>query len=118
MKIKSNLKRKLFISVTFSMVLLYAVFFMPLPFFSALWEENINFRYRMAWDISRRIKWLDQNDIILMLGEPEPHNYASSAWIYRIGPEDKPWNCLIIYFNENHIATRIYTGNPLHYLSL
>ena len=110
-KRKSRWKKPI-VACVILLILLYVIFFMPLPFISALWEADI-FRYRMEWDVSRRVMGLQGEEIILMLGEAEALDWYPTAWVYRIGPQS--WRSLIIFFDENGVAVRTATGNPLHF---
>ncbi|MCL2827264.1 MAG: hypothetical protein FWD99_00810 [Oscillospiraceae bacterium] len=108
-----KVRKKLFIGCIIVAALLYIAFFMPLPFIPSLWEENA-LRHRMAGDISRRVIGLHEEKIILMLGEPEP-NWTTFVYRLRNPVHSHSWRHLIIFFDEDGIATRTGNGNLFHW---
>ena len=116
MRTKLSTKKKYLVGGATILTMIYIVFFIPLPFVSVLWEENIH-RHRMHKDINRRIIGLHEDEIVVMLGEPEP---GWRTLVYRLRPPNHShsWNALIIFFDENNIAINTITANPIHVLSL
>ena len=104
---------KLIITGVVLVILLPAVFFMPLPFIPTLWEDN-TLRHRMAWDVSRRVVGLHEDEIIQMLGEP----YVFDSMLYyrlRTPSHQWFWQSLVIRFDENRIAIETISHiNPSH----
>ena len=104
---------KLIIAGVVLVILLLAVFIMPLPFIPSLWEDN-TLRHRMTHDVSRRIIGLHEEEIIQMLGEP--HVFATMFY-YRLRAPDHTWfwQSLVIRFDENRIAIETISHiNPYH----
>ena len=94
-------------------ILLYAVFFIPLPFIPSLWEAN-TLRHRMTHDVSRLVIGLHEAEIIQMLGEP--HVFDTMLY-YRLRAPSHQWfwQSLVIRFDENRIAIETISHiNPYH----
>jgi len=108
-----KLTTKIFIGCIVALILSWVVFFMPLPFINALWEENI-LRHRMAWDISRRVIGLHEDEIILILGEPEPY-WETFIYPLRNPNHSSSFRHLIIFFDEDGFARLIGDGHPYHW---
>ena len=100
---KRSLRKKLFISGIIAVALIIFLVSLP-PIISTLYWNNV----------SQRVVGLHQEEIILMLGEPErgaPPRLTSSVWLYRIRQN----MYLLIFFDEGDIAVRTKIGNPLHF---
>ena len=108
----------LIVGITAIMHIFYMIFFMPLPFISSLWEENIH-RHRMLRDVEQRIMGLHKEEVILMLGEPNPQQpfQPDSIFLYELRPRghSHAWNHLIIWFDQNDFVRNTSSGNPLHH---
>ena len=106
-------QKRLIIAGVISFLLIYIIFFMPLPFVSTLWEDNI-LRHRMTWDVSRRVVGLHEEEVIQMLGEP----YTFGAMIYyRLrGPDHRWfWASFVIRLDEARIVIDTISHiNPYH----
>ena len=124
---KKRLRKKLLIGSIVALVVVFILFFMPLPFISTLWQADI-FRHRMDWDVWPRVVGLHQEQITSMLGTPEDIAFAStspaidvigagvaatSTWGYRIDSQ----RSLIISFDEDGFAIHTVTGHPDIYLT-
>ena len=70
----------------------------------------------MAWHVRQNVVGLHEEDVLLMLGTPEPHNFTSSAIIYRLHPIDSSysWRHLIIIFDEDGYVESTRIANPVH----
>ena len=111
-KRKARWKKRI-VACVILLILLYVIFFMPLPFVSALWEENI-LRHRMAWDVSRQVVGLHEAEIIQMLGEP--YTFDTMLYYPLRGPNHSWfWQSLVIRFDEERIAINTISHiNPYH----
>ena len=126
MKTKMPLRKKLLIGGIaggFTIILLastyiYLTFFMPLPFTDNLWADYA-LRHRATDDISQIVIGLHEEDIILMLREPDDSMSGSSYRVfiaYRIRDKNHHWfwQHLIIFLDENGIAIGTTIVNPAH----
>ena len=89
-------------------ILLYAIFIMPLPFNSHSWINHTS-RPRMAGSVEEMVIGLTRDEIINLLGEPQPFTdgvlHPPSRGIAYI--LDFRWSrheFLIIYFDDESIA--------------
>jgi hypothetical protein len=72
----------------------------------------------MVWYVRRNVPGLHREDVILMLGNPDPHDFSSAAIVYRLHPIDSDyfWRHLIIIFDENDFVDSTWIANPIHML--
>jgi len=120
---KKMLQKKLLISSIVTIVLICIVFyfFMPLPFISALWEENIA-RERMAGDVSQRVSGLHREDVIAMLGLSEETERGRVSFDFAFQYKIDQRRCLMILFGEDDMVVHtvivdtflLYKYYPLH----
>jgi len=115
-RIMKSGRNRLLVICTLTLVIVYAVFLMPLPFMSDLWEDH-TLRHRMYWSVNRTVIGMHKDDITLMLGEPES-GWHYSAFVYRIHPPESRyhWRSLVIVFNADGTARRTFRANPIHML--
>ena len=124
MKVRGLKRKKLFLGVISGIVLIYFIASLlavmgTLPFIRPLWNTNRYFRFSMRADVSQRIVGLHQDDIIYMLGNPDPphpHYGGPYVWIYSTGQSWAWAGAIIIFFNEDGIAERTVVSNPIHIL--
>ena len=114
MGLKTPLRKKLLISGIAIVALLYIACFMPLPFIDTLWESH-TLRHRMTGSITRSVVGLHEEDIVLMLGESEGY-YRQRVLVYRVRSEEHQWRWqhLVIFLDENGLATDTIVANPAH----
>ena len=108
------MRKKLLIGGIAIVSFLYIAFLMPLPFIDTLWE-NHSLRHRMTGSISRNVVGLHEGDIIRMLGESEGY-YRRHILVYRVRSEEHEWRWqhLVIFLDEDGIATDTIVANPAH----
>ena len=107
------MRKRLIIGCLAVVFLLYGAFLMPLPFMGTLWENNM-LRHRMTGSITQSVTGLHEDDIILMLGEPDGHHGHMLAYRIRGDSHMWFWQHLIIFLDEDGIATGTITANPAH----
>ena len=106
------MKKKLIVVCAALVLVLFVVFAMPFPFIGTLWENDIA-RNRMVAHVRWTVVGLHRDEIVLMLGEPD-FNSSSRGIAYCIN-HPVQWRRLVIFTDENGIATRTLIGNPLHF---
>ena len=104
-------------AVLFLLVWAYLFTPLPLPFIRNLWEEGV-LRNNMAGSASRRVNGLHQEDIVLMLGEPDrdsPRWLSSirpmSPWLYCVNQNNEIGRYFVIFFDEDGFARHIEIGS-------
>lgn len=115
MKTKRKWSRGLLIGIGATLALIYSIFLIPLPFVSSLWEQEV-LRYRMAQGAQWRATGLHRDEVVQLLGESAQSTLCGSfVYPLRDPSHSHSWQHLIIFFDENDIATRAAAGKPVHF---
>ena len=101
----------------FLLVWIYLFLSLPIPFVSHFWEADI-LRSNMERSASRQVDGLSQEEIVLMLGEPEqdaPRWLAGTRtvapWLYCVNVRNGRGRYFVIFFDDNGFAGHIEIGH-------
>lgn len=109
---------KVFVGGIAIVVILTAIFIMPLPFNRTLWNASDGVRWRMHSSVSRRVVGLSLDEVQEMLGTPQViggHSPGRLGISYPTPLPGQQWRHIIIYFNEYDAVESVWTGNPAHF---
>jgi len=108
---------KMFVAGIAVVVILAAVFIMPLPFSRTMWDSNDDVRWRMYGSVSRRVIGLSFDEVQEILGTPLNLGFNSGrlSISYPLPRPGQQWMNIIIIFNEDGVVESVWSGNPAHF---